>query len=92
MRVRRHVHKPRRRPALDASAQLSEACEMDRNVPHATWTDYRLNHRLTTEDKQLEDRVLQLHGGELPLVTLSIDRPTSPVRKADQTPSILSHR
>ncbi|WP_076862112.1 MFS transporter [Bradyrhizobium mercantei] len=44
-----------------------------------TWTDYiRLNHRLTTADKELEERVRQLHAGELPpQMKLSIERPTS---------------
>ncbi|RWM09955.1 MAG: hypothetical protein EOR72_25720 [Mesorhizobium sp.] len=32
-----------------------------------TWTDYlRLNHRLTEADKQLDERILLLHAGELP--------------------------
>jgi hypothetical protein len=30
-----------------------------------TWTDYlRLNHRLTEVDKELDERVFQLHAGE----------------------------
>ncbi|TIM61806.1 MAG: hypothetical protein E5Y58_32105, partial [Mesorhizobium sp.] len=32
-----------------------------------TWTDYLcLNRRLTTVDQQLDERILQLHAGELP--------------------------
>ena len=57
-----------------------------------TWTDYlRLNHRLTTADKQLNERILQLHAGELPpQPKLLIQRPTRPVRKTDQ-PTLLHH-
>ncbi|RWQ72082.1 MAG: MFS transporter [Mesorhizobium sp.] len=53
-----------------------------------TWTDYlRLNHRLTDADKELDERVCQLHAGELPpLMTLLIERPTRPPRKPDQSP------
>ncbi|QPF95362.1 MFS transporter [Bradyrhizobium commune] len=49
----------------------------------ATWADYlRLKHRLTTADKQLDERVFQLHAGVLPpSIDLSIERPTTPIRK-----------
>ncbi|MER8415849.1 MFS transporter, partial [Mesorhizobium sp. M1342] len=53
------------------------------------WTDYlRLNHRLTEVDKELDERVFQLHAaGTPPQMTLSIERPTTrPARKTDQSP------
>jgi hypothetical protein len=51
-----------------------------------TWADYqRLNHRLTTADKQLDERVFQLHAGARPpSIDLSIERPTAPVRRTVQ--------
>lgn len=57
-----------------------------------TWADYlRLNHRLTTGDKELEERLLGLHSGELPpQVKLSIERPTGQARKRDQPLPFLS--
>jgi predicted MFS family arabinose efflux permease len=50
-----------------------------------TWTDYvRLNHRLTTVDKELDERVCQLHMGDgPPHTTLAIERPTESARKSD---------
>ncbi|MBR0857759.1 MFS transporter [Bradyrhizobium liaoningense] len=49
----------------------------------ATWGDYlRLNHRLTAADKQLDDRLSELHRGRLPpAVDLLIERPTAPAPK-----------
>lgn len=58
-----------------------------------TWTDYlRLNHRLTTADKQLDERLLELHTGACPpQMKLLIERPTDPVRNPDQSTPFLSH-
>ncbi|MGV7217798.1 MFS transporter [Bradyrhizobium sp. UFLA05-112] len=58
-----------------------------------TWTDYlRLNHRLTTADKQLDERLLELHTGPHPPQTrLSIERPIGPVRNPVQSTPFLSH-
>ncbi|MER8824151.1 MFS transporter [Mesorhizobium sp. M0991] len=57
-----------------------------------TWTDYlRLNHRLTTSDKELDERISRLHGGELrPQIALLIERPTGPARKPEQPVPYLS--
>ncbi|MFK4719259.1 MFS family permease [Bradyrhizobium niftali] len=58
-----------------------------------TWTDYlRLNHRLTTADKELDSRVFELHAGTLPpRTTLFIQRSTGPARKPDQLTPLVSH-
>lgn len=58
-----------------------------------TWTDYlRLNHRLTTADKELDERVVELHSGKRPpQVELSIERPTAPAAKPDQLTTFVSH-
>lgn len=58
-----------------------------------TWTDFlRLNHRLTTSDKELDRRILNLHAGELPAqIKLSIERPTDPARKIDQLTPFVPH-
>ncbi|MBW5438492.1 MFS transporter [Bradyrhizobium canariense] len=59
-----------------------------------TWTDYlRLNHRLTPADKELDDRVFQLHAGHgKPHMTLAIERPTDSARKPEEVTPILSPR
>lgn len=56
--------------------------------------DYlRLNHRLTAEDKEVDQRLLELHAGELPPRTrLSIERPTGASRKRDQSASFFFRR
>lgn len=58
-----------------------------------TWTDYlRLNHRLTTADKELYERVIELHSGKRPpRLELSIERPTGPAGKPDQLTPFVSH-
>ncbi len=50
-----------------------------------TWNDYlRFNYRQTAADRALNASLLQLHvGHDAPEVTLSIERPTVPPRKAD---------
>ncbi|MFB9983097.1 MFS transporter [Mesorhizobium kowhaii] len=59
-----------------------------------TWMDYlRLNHRLTAADKELDQRLLELHVGELPPRTkLAIERPTGAARKRDQSTSFFFRR
>lgn len=59
-----------------------------------TWMDYlRLNHRLTAADKELDQRLLELHEGDLPPRTkLSIERPTGATRKRDQSTGIFFRR
>ncbi|UVK48186.1 MFS transporter (plasmid) [Mesorhizobium sp. AR07] len=51
-----------------------------------TWMDYlRLNHRLTTADKELDQHLLELNMGIPPHTKLSIERPTGATRKRDQS-------
>lgn len=51
-----------------------------------TWIDYlRLNHRLTTADKALDQHLLELNMGIVPRTKLSIERPTGATRKRDQS-------
>lgn len=51
-----------------------------------TWMDYlRLNHRLTTADKELDQHLFELNMGAPPLTKLSIERPTGATRKRDQS-------
>lgn len=51
-----------------------------------TWMDYlRLNHRLTTADKELDQHLLELNMGVPPLTKLSIERPTGATRKRAQS-------
>ncbi|MFD2054773.1 MFS transporter [Mesorhizobium calcicola] len=59
-----------------------------------TWMDYlRLNHRLTAADKELDQRLLELHVGKLPPRTkLAIERPTGAARKRDQSTSFFFRR
>lgn len=51
-----------------------------------TWTEFlRLNHRLTTADRELEQQLGRVHAGEVPpRIRLSIERPTGLDRKGDQ--------
>lgn len=64
---------------------LQEPCQWTESFRTPTWTDYlRLNHRLTTADKELDDRLQAFHTGEHPpRMKLSIERPTGHPRKAD---------
>ncbi|MER8798858.1 MFS transporter [Mesorhizobium sp. M0984] len=91
MRQRRHVLSRVGARHWTLQRNLQEPMQWTETFRTPTWTDYlRLNHRLTTEDRQLEERVLLLHEEELPPeVTLSIERPTSWVRKPEQSGSYL---
>jgi hypothetical protein len=72
---------------------LQEPSQWTETFRTPTWTDYlRLNHRLTTADKELDERVFRLHEGEgQPQMTLSIERPTGPARKSEEVAAFLSH-
>ncbi|TIM79977.1 MAG: MFS transporter, partial [Mesorhizobium sp.] len=72
---------------------LQEPLQWTETFGRPTWTDYlRLNHRLTTADRELDESVLQLHAGHLPpQVTLLIERPTSSDRQSDQPTPFFSH-
>ncbi|MGX9181979.1 MFS transporter [Mesorhizobium sp. BHbdii] len=64
---------------------LLDPCLWTESFRTPTWTDYlRLNHRLTTSDKELDDSIRALHDGAVPPVTkLSIERPTGHPRRPD---------
>ncbi|RJT27233.1 MFS transporter [Mesorhizobium waimense] len=64
---------------------LQEPCQWTESFRTPTWTDYlRLNHRLTAADKELDERLQELHSGEHPpRKKLSIERPAGHPRKAD---------
>ncbi|MDK1378638.1 MULTISPECIES: MFS transporter [unclassified Sinorhizobium] len=94
MRERRHVQSRVGARHWTLQRNLQEPSQWTETFRTPTWTDYlRLNYRLTTADKQLDERVLQLHEGELPpQTTLLIERPTGPARKAEQSSLLFPHR
>ncbi|RWP16084.1 MAG: MFS transporter [Mesorhizobium sp.] len=87
MRERRHVQSRVGARHWMLQRSLQKPMQWTETFRTPTWTDYlRLNHRLTTADKELDERILQLHAGELPpQMTLWIERPTSSARKPDQS-------
>ncbi|MER9663918.1 MFS transporter [Mesorhizobium sp. M0159] len=87
MRERRHVNSRVGARHWTLQRNLQEPMQWTETFRTPTWTDYlRLNHRLTEADKELDKRVLLLHAGEFPpQITLSIERPTGPNRKSEQS-------
>ncbi|KLK90549.1 MFS transporter [Microvirga vignae] len=85
MRERRHVHSRVGARRWTLQRNLQTPLQWTETFQTPTWTDYlRLNHRLTPADKELDERVFQLHAGEdPPHMTLSIERPTSSARKPE---------
>ncbi|MER9580373.1 MFS transporter, partial [Mesorhizobium sp. M0400] len=85
MRQRRHVHSRVGARHWTLQRNLQEPIEWTETFRTPTWTDYlRLNHRLTEEDKELDETILLLHKGKhAPQITLSIERPTSAPRKPE---------
>ncbi|WP_404295632.1 MFS transporter (plasmid) [Microvirga sp. RSM25] len=93
MRERRHVHSRVGARRWTLQRNLQKPLQWTETFQTPTWTDYlRLNHRLTTADKELDERVFQLHAGEdPPQMTLSIERPTSSARKRVPIPYFPRH-
>ncbi|MER9607930.1 MFS transporter [Mesorhizobium sp. M0312] len=87
MRQRRHVHSRVGARNWTLQRNLQKPMHWTETFRTPTWTDYlRLNHRLTEVDKELDERVFQLHAGEeAPQMTLSIERPTSSARKPEHS-------
>ncbi|MER8996166.1 MFS transporter [Mesorhizobium sp. M0678] len=87
MGERRHVHSRVGARHWTLQRNLQKPVQWTETFRTPTWTDYlRLNHRLTEADKELDERVLLLHAGELPpQLSLLIERPTSSVRKTEQS-------
>ncbi|RWQ26429.1 MFS transporter [Mesorhizobium sp.] len=94
MRERRHVHSRVGARHWTLQRNLQEPLQWTETFRTPTWTDYlRLNHRLTEADKELDERALLLHEGELPpQMTLLIERPTSLARKPEQSAPYFPHR
>ncbi|WP_027168854.1 MFS transporter [Mesorhizobium sp. WSM3224] len=86
MRERRRVQSRVGARHWTLQRDLQEPCRWTETFRTPTWTDYlRLNHRLTAADRQLDERLLELHTSELPpQIKLSIERPTGSARKRDQ--------
>ncbi|RWK79035.1 MAG: MFS transporter [Mesorhizobium sp.] len=89
MRERRHLHSRVGARHWTLQRNLQKPNQWTEAFQTPTWTDYlRLNHRLTTEDKEVDERIFRMHTGELPpQMTLWIERPTSPTGKADRSTS-----
>ncbi|RUV30390.1 MFS transporter [Mesorhizobium sp. M5C.F.Ca.IN.020.32.2.1] len=89
MRERRHVHSRVGARHWTLQRNLEKPTHWIETFHTPTWTDYlRLNHRLTTADKELDERVLHLHAGERPpQKILLIERPTGHARKPEYSTS-----
>ncbi|ESW67066.1 hypothetical protein X772_34770 [Mesorhizobium sp. LSJC280B00] len=87
MRQRRHVHSRVGARNWTLQRNLQKPMHWAETFRTPTWTDYlRLNHRLTEVDKELDERVFELHAAETPpQMTLSIERPTSSARKPEHS-------
>lgn len=72
---------------------LQEPAHWTETFRTPTWADYlRLNQRLSAEHKELEERLRKLHAPDVPPhVHLSIERPTGPVGKSNQSGPLISH-
>ncbi|RWO43558.1 MAG: MFS transporter [Mesorhizobium sp.] len=94
MRERRRVQSRVGARHWNLQRDLQEPLHWTETFRTPTWVDYlRLNHRLTGADKELDQRLLELHMGELPPRTkLSIERPTGATRKRDQSTSFFFRR
>jgi MFS family permease len=73
---------------------LQEPAHWTETFRTPTWADYlRLNHRLTAEDKELEERLRELHTRDVPPhLHLSIERPTGSAGKSNQSGPLISHQ
>ncbi|MER9178258.1 MFS transporter [Mesorhizobium sp. M0955] len=94
MRERRRVQSRVGARHWNLQRDLQEPAQWTETFRTPTWMDYlRLNHRLTAADKELDQRLLELHAGDLPPRTkLSIERPTGANRKRDQAASVFFRR
>lgn len=93
MRERRRVQSRAGARHWTLLRNLQEPSQWTETFRTPTWTDFlRLNHRLTTADKELDERILGLHAGELsPQMKLWIERPTELARKPDQLTAFIPH-
>ncbi|MEI9402061.1 MFS transporter [Mesorhizobium argentiipisi] len=88
MRERRRVQSRVGARNWTLQRDLQEPCRWTETYRTPTWTDYlRLNHRLTTADRELDARLVELNSSGLaPQTKLSIERPTGPARRRHQPP------
>ncbi|TIX58710.1 MAG: MFS transporter, partial [Mesorhizobium sp.] len=94
MRERRHLHSRVGARHWTLQRNLQKPMQWTETFRTPTWMDYlRLNHRLTEADKEVDERVLELHAGEVsPQTTLLIERPTGSARKPEQSAPYFPHR
>jgi MFS family permease len=85
MRQRRHVHSRIGARHWTLQRNVQKPMEWTESFRTPTWMDYvRLNHRLTTADKEVDEMVLLLHRAGLPpQITLLIERSTGGSRKPE---------
>ncbi|RUX11628.1 MFS transporter, partial [Mesorhizobium sp. M2A.F.Ca.ET.042.01.1.1] len=94
MRERRRVQSGVGARHWNLQRDLQEPSQWTETFRTPTWMDYlRLNHRLTAADKELDQRLLELHAGEVPPRTrLAIERPTGSTRRREQSGSFFFRR
>ncbi|RWK79822.1 MAG: MFS transporter [Mesorhizobium sp.] len=94
MRGRRHVLSRVGARHWTLQRNLEEPVQWTETFRTPTWTDYlRLNHRLTEEDKELDERASRLHAGEQSAqITLLIERPTGSARRTEPSTLYFPHR
>ncbi|MDX8503472.1 MFS transporter [Mesorhizobium sp. VK4C] len=94
MRERRRVQSRVGARHWNLQRDLQEPSHWTETFRTPTWMDYlRLNHRLTTEDKEVDQRLLELQAGDLPPRTrLAIERPTGAPRRREQSGSFFFRR
>ncbi|MET3523980.1 MFS transporter [Mesorhizobium abyssinicae] len=94
MQERRRVQRRVGARHWNLQRDLLEPSQWTETFRTPTWMDYlRLNHRLTAADKEVDQRLLDLHAGEFPPRTrLSIERPTGSSRRRDQSVSLFFRR
>ncbi|RWL88540.1 MAG: MFS transporter [Mesorhizobium sp.] len=94
MRERRRVQSRVGARHWNLQRDLLEPSQWTETFHTPTWMDYLpLNHRLTAADKEVDQRLLELHAGELPPRTkLAIERPTGATRRREPSTSLFFRR
>ncbi|RUV82793.1 MULTISPECIES: MFS transporter [unclassified Mesorhizobium] len=94
MRERRRVQSRAGARHWNLQRDLQEPVHWTETFRTPTWMDYlRLNHRLTSVDKELDQRLRELHAGGLPPRTrLAIERPTGATRRREQSTGFFFRR
>lgn len=94
MRERRRVQSRVGARHWNLQRDLLEPSQWTETFRTPTWMDYlRLNHRLTAADKELDQRLLELHVGDNPpRAKLAIERPTGATRKREPSASFFFRR